>query len=456
MNDFLNIATSTELKADAQSRQGVLFFDDSGQPPEDSVLGLDTYNFNIITIKSPDELLKRAMDSNVVAIIIRQRRGQKRILKIIASFAHFEGGLQIIFLTEDATLESRIQALRAGVDTYVLAPCDEMELVDCISTATSHYQVAGKDKDKDPIKNPIKNSINNPMAFRVLLIEEDAASISFHEAVLNGRGMVTKRLQNWPDTLEVMGEFRPDVVLMDHFISQIDAGELTRIIRMDSSFDSIPIIFLSNSDLVADRNFLMSCGGDELLTKPITPRQLFLTVETRAIRFRRIRSGMTRDSLTGLLDHKNLIDQLESEIARARRSRSELTYCLIDLDNFKTINDTYGHSRGDQVLKALAHLMVRRLRKSDAIGRYGGEEFGIVLPGASPENAAQVINDIRTSFAEMQFGSGKSVSNVTFSGGLASLSDYNNSEELMDAADQALYRAKKQGRNRLIISTHRY
>jgi diguanylate cyclase (GGDEF)-like protein len=160
---------------------------------------------------------------------------------------------------------------------------------------------------------------------------------------------------------------------------------------------------------------------------------------------------MVQDSLTGLLKHTMIKEQLVQELSREQRTQSALSFAMIDIDKFKLVNDHYGHMMGDRVIKSLARLLKQRLRKSDSIGRYGGEEFAVVLPNCDPDSAAMLLNKIRADFSELRFlHEGKEFS-VTFSTGIAGFPAHENADELNQAADEALYEAKHQGRNRIVV-----
>jgi diguanylate cyclase (GGDEF)-like protein len=155
---------------------------------------------------------------------------------------------------------------------------------------------------------------------------------------------------------------------------------------------------------------------------------------------------MIRDSLTGLFNHTHTLHLLDQEISRAGQKAQPLSFAMIDLDNFKKVNDTYGHPIGDRVLRSLAMFLKQRLRKTDHIGRYGGEEFAIIFPDTSVEDARNVLNEIRGRFAELQQPAGDRDFNVTFSAGVAGWQG-ESSQNLCERADRALYRAKDEGRN---------
>jgi diguanylate cyclase (GGDEF)-like protein len=161
---------------------------------------------------------------------------------------------------------------------------------------------------------------------------------------------------------------------------------------------------------------------------------------------------MERDSLTGLYNHARTKEQLELEIQKAKRRGSEVIFAMIDVDYFKKVNDTYGHPIGDRVLKNLARLLVQSLRKSDIVGRYGGEEFAIILPDTSLEKGQQVMERLRQSFSELYHHAEGQEFNCTFSCGIAAYPEHDNSYNLNIEADAALYKAKHQGRNRVVSS----
>jgi diguanylate cyclase (GGDEF)-like protein len=191
-------------------------------------------------------------------------------------------------------------------------------------------------------------------------------------------------------------------------------------------------------------------GGDEFLTKPIAPAQLALVVTSRVERYRELRVLMLHDSLTGLVNHSRLQQQLEIESARALRQRQPLSLAMIDIDHFKQVNDNHGHQTGDRVLKNLARFLRQRLRASDIVGRYGGEEFAVLLSDTSGEIAEEVMNSLRRDFAAIPHETGGDSITGTFSTGIASLPEHASVRELILAADKALYRAKNAGRNRVV------
>jgi diguanylate cyclase (GGDEF)-like protein len=154
------------------------------------------------------------------------------------------------------------------------------------------------------------------------------------------------------------------------------------------------------------------------------------------------------DGLTGLANRRAATDALHAEAARAARLQTPLAVVLADLDGFKDVNDEYGHAVGDEVLRVFADVLRQTVRESDVAGRWGGEEFLLLLPGADEEGAVQLAERVRVGFADRSIPGAPSL-RVSASFGVAEYAGEANSEALLAAADGALYRAKRAGRDRV-------
>jgi diguanylate cyclase (GGDEF)-like protein len=163
-----------------------------------------------------------------------------------------------------------------------------------------------------------------------------------------------------------------------------------------------------------------------------------------------LRQYAERDYLTGLWNRRVILDILRGEVDRSRRDGTPLSLILVDLDHFKLVNDTFGHASGDRVLKEISALFVRSVRRYDWVGRYGGEEFLIILPGASFVNARARAEQIRLAVQTSHMQDGEKAMKITASFGVAS-GFPTDAEALVDASDTALYRAKNNGRNCVMV-----
>ena len=336
----------------------------------------------------------------------------------------------VVFISSQSDLSFRLAAVRAGSIAYFQKPLNIIDLCSTLHTSTTSV---------------------TPEPYRVMIVDDDLNLANYHAAFLQDAGMETTTVdQPLRQLMARLLEFKPDLILMDMYMPDCNGMELAHVIRQLDAYFSIPIVFLS-SETDADKQFqAMRMGGDEFLCKPIKPEHLVSTVAVRAERMKIIRAQMIRDSLTGVLNHSSALEHLDLSVAQAQRQSGELCLAVIDLDKFKEVNDSYGHPAGDRVLIAMAQLLTQRLRKADVVGRVGGEEFVVVLPDCKLAEAVTLFDELRESFAAIEFLAGKETFTASFSCGISALSRYGDAVELQRAADEALYRAKKEGRNRVI------
>ena len=243
----------------------------------------------------------------------------------------------------------------------------------------------------------------------------------------------------------------PDLVLLDVDLPDVDGYALARMMRQEPRLALVPIVFLTARQTVADEMEGLRAGGDDFLIKPVERSHLLQVVLTRTERGRRIRELVHRDGLTGVLNHATLMAELEHAIAYSGRHGEPLCFLMLDLDHFKRVNDTHGHLVGDQVLMHVARVFRRGVRNSDMIGRYGGEEFGIILRRCPPANGRVIAEKLRSLIAEapMKLPGGEEIA-MRCSIGVASFpGSGRTATEVASAADLALYRAKSAGRDRV-------
>ncbi|MBA1245593.1 diguanylate cyclase [Pseudomonas japonica] len=331
-----------------------------------------------------------------------------------------------------ADTRTRLAAVKAGGRAFISGPLEAWNVLETL----------------EPLLN------EGPwQPFRVLIIDDSRAQVMHTERMLKNVGMVTRCLTDPLDTMAALADFQPDLIILDMYMPGCTGTELAQAIRQNERYVSVPIIYLSAEGDTDKQLDAMSEAGDDFLTKPIRSRQLVTVVRNRAGRARSLRARMVRDSLTGLYNHTHILSELEDSCARAEREGRPLTFAMLDLDHFKRINDCYGHPMGDRVIKSLSLFLKQRLRASDLIGRYGGEEFAIVMPGTTGQAALGVLEDIRQRFAAIQYPAQPQDIRCTFSAGLATLQAGMRGHSLASRADAALYQAKQQGRNRVVAYT---
>jgi diguanylate cyclase (GGDEF)-like protein len=204
--------------------------------------------------------------------------------------------------------------------------------------------------------------------------------------------------------------------------------------------------------------------GDETVSRQVLLEGQQVSIGAAVLRFgttdpkalevtSRLFRGATRDGLTGVLNRAYLMDRLDHEMTDCLQNDWDLAFVLFDVDHFKKVNDTYGHPAGEEVLRRAGKILRETARRQDILGRYGGEEFCIVMPQQDLEGGLRAANRVREAFEkatmEVPVTEGKASISVTISGGVSTLIQYKDAEALVKAADEALYRAKQGGRNRI-------
>ena len=347
----------------------------------------------------------------------------------IKVFRH--SSIPLMFISEHDDQNTRLKAIRAGGKAFFAKPVDTVNLIDRLDDLTSI-------ESSDP--------------YRVLVVEDQAPIANYYKMVLTMAGMDAQVITEPTKVIHQMIEFHPDLVLLDLYMPEVNGSELVKVLRQMDEFVSIPIVFLSSEDDFNKQMEAMSVGGDDFLTKPIKASHLVALVKSRLERLKTLRSYMVRDSLTGLLNHTSSRSALNQEVNRCGRQKTRLAVAMLDLDLFKQVNDTYGHAAGDNVLKSLSRLLRQRLRKSDIIGRYGGEEFVVLLLDVNAEQAYRIMDEIRIHFSEVKhFATQTGSLQVTFSCGIATYPEITDPKMLTEAADKALYAAKAAGRNQVVV-----
>ena len=337
--------------------------------------------------------------------------------------------LQTIFITESNDLKTRLSAVRANGFAYFTKPVLMTSLVSAL----------------DKISYKVQES-----PYRVLIVDDSPTQTEYAALTLQQAGMKTREVNDPFLLLDALNEFSPDIILMDIYMPKCTGIELSQVIRQMENYMSTPIMFVSSEDNLGKKLGALSIGGDDFLTKPVKPWHLVSAVSNRALRARLMRRLAETDGLTGLLNHTKSKECLKNELDRAKRDNTPLSFAMLDLDFFKTINDNYGHPAGDRVLKSIANIFKQRLRKYDIVGRYGGEEFIVILPNTDAETAEAIINTLRTRFSELTHYSKDKEFQCTFSAGVAAFPEFGSEKSISNAADKALYQAKQIGRNQVV------
>lgn len=334
---------------------------------------------------------------------------------------------QLFYIGVPRTLDAMVTLMRSGIDITVQRDNQKAAL---LSRILDLVQTQEQER------------------YRVLVVEDSKVAVTKIRRALDQHDIDSHAVADPANLFAALDCYRPDLILMDMHMPSCNGVEATRALRQMPAYQATPIIYLSADTNVGLQVEALRLGGDQFLTKPFNPVLLAATVRTTVERHREMRRVSHHDGLTGLLTHTAAKAALDARLA-ALPADGKISVAMIDIDHFKSINDVYGHPVGDQVIRSLAWLLKGRLRGSDVIGRYGGEEFIVAIPGNDVDEAYKIIDWIRVSFKSLPLAHPDGSFRASFSAGIAAFPEHTSAEALIRAADSALLQAKRLGRDRV-------
>jgi two-component system cell cycle response regulator len=299
------------------------------------------------------------------------------------------------------------------------------------------------------------------IANSILVAEDDPVSRRVLEAFLVKWGFQVVTAMDGLDALRILeSAAAPPLAILDWMMPGMEGPQVCQRVRARPERPYVYILLLSARSQKDDLLHGLESGADDYLTKPFDAPELrarlhvgrrILDLQNKLISAREeLRFRATHDELTGLSNRRVVLEAIDREYARCRREGGSLGIILIDLDHFKNVNDTYGHLAGDAVLREAARRMTASIRPYDTLGRYGGEEFLVLAPSCNSSGAVKLAERIRESIQALPMPSVAGPVSITASCGVAVSTSAKplDPQELLRLADEALYRAKENGRNR--------
>jgi diguanylate cyclase (GGDEF)-like protein len=307
--------------------------------------------------------------------------------------------------------------------------------------------------------------------FRILIVDDDRDSVELLREWLAMSGYDVATAATGREALQKARTTRPDLILLDLLIPPPSGFEVVRALKRDRVLSAVPIIVMTVRRDVKSKVESLRTGADDFIVKPfhfdeldavlrasLKKRYLYASLERANQQLRdaneRLLKLTVTDERTNLLNDRYLRRRLHEEFKRAQRYGTPLSAAMVDLDHFKKINDKYGHDCGDQVLREFGALLTQNARTTDIVGRFGGEEFLMILPNTDGIRAAIVAERVRRAAEEHVYRYREFLVRVTVSIGIASYpanSRIGDEDALLKSADDALYRAKEASRNKVMV-----
>jgi two-component system, cell cycle response regulator len=316
---------------------------------------------------------------------------------------------------------------------------------------------------------PPENTTPRDESARILIVDDHDDNVELLRMRLDAWGFRTASERDGEAALTAIESDPPDLVLLDVMMPKLDGFEVARRVKANRALPFIPIIMQTALDSTDDKVNGLEAGADDYITKPIDFAELKARIKSM-LRIKglqealeesqrellevneRLRHMSQTDGLTGLDNRRHIEERLREMWEHSQRLHEPVACVMVDLDRFKSVNDTYGHQAGDAVLRQLAQILKQEAREIDRVGRYGGEEFMLLLPGTVLDAAVTFAERVRKEVEghTFTFEGGSLRRTASFGVSAVPHPKIADCEALVRAADDALYVAKETGRNRVI------
>jgi len=291
--------------------------------------------------------------------------------------------------------------------------------------------------------------VHTPMVF----IVDDDLSIRKIVSLILDEFCTVEEIETGAEALRKAAVMMPDLILLDVKMPGMDGYEVCKLLKADPATEHIAVIFITALDTKESEEHGLEIGAVDFIRKPISER----IVQARVSNILNLQAATQKlehlartDSLTGAFNHRYLLETGSKEVRRSKRYFRTVSVLMIDIDHFKSVNDTYGHGIGDDALKKTVEVLNGELRAEDTLGRLGGEEFAVILPETGKAGANQVAERLRLAVSEIVIKTPTDLLSFTVSIGVAEGANEDDFQEILKRADDAMYQAKDQGRNQVV------
>ncbi|MBD2019982.1 response regulator [Leptolyngbya sp. FACHB-36] len=352
-------------------------------------------------------------------------------LELLTTLAAYKPAIPVLVLTAQESFVDRVKVARLGGRGFLQKPMEPPHVLEAIAQVLQHC---------------------NTVEAKVLIVDDDPQLLALLRSLLEPWGLKLTLLDNSEQFWDVLEQTAPDLLILDVEMPNLSGIDLCQVVRNDPRWNEVPILFLSAHTDAETVQQVFRVGADDYVHKPIVPPELVARVLNRLERSHILRQLAETDPLTGLSNRRKSTQELTRLLRLAERQQQSLCLMVLDLDNFKQVNDQHGHEVGDRVLMQLSEFLRRTCRSEDVVARWGGEEFVIGMYGASRDHGVMRLTTILEVFRNQEFqGANERSFRATFSAGVAAYPQNGaDLQSLYRAADAALYQAKQAGRDRIL------
>jgi diguanylate cyclase (GGDEF)-like protein len=370
---------------------------------------------------------------DVVLLDLRFDEGQAESLSLLTELAQRQPAVPVVVLTASHSLLDRVAVAERGAVAFLQKSLPAVQVMDAVS------QILKRERGVEA---------------RILVVDDDPLVLEVLQTLLAPSGYRVTTLSEPMKFWDVLEESPPDLLLLDVDMPEVTGIKLCQAVRTDLRWAGVPILFLSAHDDAGTIQRVFAAGADDYLAKPIVGPELLIRIANRLERTQLHRRLAETDVLTGLATRQKATQSLGQLLRLSERHGKPVSLAVIDLDHFKAINDRYGHTVGDGVLRRTADVLFQAFRRDDVVGRWGGEEFIVGLYGMPRASGQDRLRRALDSLQAQEFEApGGEKFRVSFSAGVAEFpKDGQDMASLFRQADAALYVAKAAGRAQVVTA----
>ena len=335
----------------------------------------------------------------------------------------------VVLLTVRDSFQDRLSVSRLGSQAFLQKPLPMPQIMEVAMEVIQRSHTAAK----------------------VLIVDDDPQELQGLKTLLSPWGLELETLHDPRSFWQSLETFMPDLLVLDFEMPHYSGIELCQVVRNEPQWRKVPILFLTAHTDSATVDRIFQAGADDYVSKPISGPELISRLFNRLERTKLLQNLAELDALTGLANRRKSSYDITNVLRLALRHDRPVSFAMLDLDHFKPINDTYGHATGDLVLHRFGEMLRESFRADDVVGRWGGEEFVVVMADTDAPSAVERLSLLLQQWRSHEFILDDEVClQVTFSAGVAQFpEDGDDLPTLYRRADQALYRAKEAGRGRV-------
>ncbi|MDH3235753.1 MAG: PleD family two-component system response regulator [Alphaproteobacteria bacterium] len=375
--------------------------------------------------------------------------------------------IPVVMVTALSDVADRVRGLEAGADDFLTKPINDVALLARVKSLVRLKMMLDELRLREDTSEQL-GAIDDPSGadgdvsegVRVVLIEDNDLSAERLELIAGEAGYQVERVRDCAAALEATKDDDVELTIVSLDLEDEDPLRLCSQMRSAETTRHLPVLLVIEDSDTTRLAKGLEIGANDYIVRPFDRQELLARMRTQVRRHRyeqRLRENYRRsismaltDALTGLYNRRYFDTHFETQIRHAADSGKSLALLMLDLDRFKTINDTHGHNVGDEVLRETARRLASNLRTVDMVARFGGEEFAIVMPDTTPEIALSAAERLRARIGDTPFSVSSDAATeitVTTSIGLAVASRHPDATDLLKRADYALYAAKRAGRD---------